>query len=360
MIGTHDFSPDRVSPPGDTIIELMDEHGLSDEELSKKIGLSIQKGQQLLSGQVQLNEVLAVRLQEVFNISIDFWLKREDAYRKCLEHINNVNLEWLNSLPVRDMIDYGWIPRTSSRASKLRNCLDFFGISSVNDFTRKINTDAPLVAFRKSISLKTEPMADLVWITKAKALSTSYECLPWDKEKLKSLIPELRKATNETDMKTFIPYIRSLLGSAGVSFVVLPTPSGCRASGATCFFEPDRATLVVSFRYLTDDHFWFTLFHEIGHLILHDAVNVRLEGDVSLTEQEESEADTFATNVLIPEPFREKLGKFGVKNWKEMIRVAKKIGVSRGIVLGYLQHIGNVPYSHLNKLKVRYRKEDIR
>ena len=40
MMVTQDFQPDWVSPPGDTIIDLMDEHGISDEELSKKIGLS--------------------------------------------------------------------------------------------------------------------------------------------------------------------------------------------------------------------------------------------------------------------------------------------------------------------------------
>lgn len=359
MIGTLDFSPDRVSPPGDTIIDLMDEHGLTDEELSKKIGLSVRKGQQLLNGHIHLSECMASKLQEIFNVSIDFWLKREYAYRKHIENLNNINKEWLDSLPVRDMIEYGWIPKTSSRESKLKNCLNFFDINSVNDFTRKINTEAPLIAFRKSISLKTEPMADLVWITKAKEMSARYKCTLWNKEKLKSLIPELRQATNEPDMKKFIPHLRTLFATAGVSFVVLPTPSGCRASGATCFFEPNSATLIVSFRYLTDDHFWFTLFHEIGHLILHDAVSIRLEGEVELTANEEFEADQFATNTLIPESFQKQIKGFSVKNWKDIVRVARKIGVSKGIVLGHLQHIGNVPYSHLNRLKVRYKKDDI-
>ncbi|HIE0145269.1 ImmA/IrrE family metallo-endopeptidase [Serratia marcescens] len=359
MIGTLDFCPDRVSPPGDTIIDLMDEHGLTDEELSKKIGLSIRKGQQLLSGHLHINEVMASRLQDIFDVSVDFWLEREGAYRKHIEFLDETNKKWLESIPVRDMIEFGWISKTSSRESKLKNCLDFFGINSVNDFSRKINTETPLVAFRKSINLKTLPMADLVWITKAQKISRNNKCEMWDKEKLKSLIPELRKTTNEPDIKKFIPHLKEVLATAGVSLVVLPTPSGCRASGATCFFEPERATLIVSFRYLTDDHFWFTFFHEIGHLVLHDAVSIRLEGDVKLTAVEEKEADQFATNTLIPEIFQKEIKNFGVKNWKDMVRVSRKIGVSKGIVLGYLQHIGNVPYTHLNRFKVRYKKEDI-
>lgn len=99
-------------------------------------------------------------------------------------------------------------------------------------------------------------------------------------------------------------------------------------SGKWCYllFTPDRATLVMSFRYLTDDHFWFTLFHEIGHLILHEAVRVRVEGKDSLSSEEEKEADKFAVDVLIPEEYRQQLSRYGVRHWKEIIRLARKMG----------------------------------
>lgn len=359
MIGTLDFSPDRVSPPGDTIIDLMDEHGLTDEDLSKKIGVSISKGQQLLRGHIPLNESMALRLQDIFNVSVEFWLKREGAYRKHIDYLNSVNKNWLDSLPVKDMVNFGWIPKASSRELKFKYCLEFFGIKSVNDFARKVDTDAPLVAFRKSLSIETVPMADLAWIIKAKKLSKSYACKPWNKDILKSLLPDIRQLSNEPDLLIFIPQLKDMFAKAGVSFIVLPTPSGCRASGATCFFEPNHATLIVSFRYLTDDHFWFTLFHEIGHLILHDAISIRLEGEKELSSKEESEADKFAFDTLIPAPFQNEIRELKAKDWKVIVRIAKKVGVSKGIVLGHLQHIGNVPYSHLNRLKVRYKKEDI-
>lgn len=359
MMVTQDFQPDWVSPPGDTIIDLMDEHGLSDEELSKKIGLSLVRGQQLLAGQIRLNEALATKLENLFSVSTDFWLKREEAYRQQIEYIQKVNFDWLDSLPVRDMMEFGWIPKATTRESKLKYCLSFFGINTVNEFFHKINSDAPLVAFRKSLNLKTEPIADLVWLTRAEKLSAQQRCATWDKEALLAILPELRKSTNESDMRIFIPYISRLLASAGVSLVVLPTPRGCRASGATCFFTPDRATLIMSFRYLTDDHFWFTLFHEIGHLILHEAVRVRTEDKDGLSTKEEKEADKFAVDVLIPEQYRKTLSSYSVRNWKEIVRMARTIGVSKGIVLGYLQHEGRIPFSHLNKFKVRFSKEDI-
>ncbi|EKN3946278.1 TPA: ImmA/IrrE family metallo-endopeptidase [Yersinia enterocolitica] len=359
MMVTQDFQPDWVSPPGDTIIDLMDEHGLSDEELSKNIGLSLTRGQQLLEGKIRLNESLATKLENLFSVSSDFWIKREGAYRQQIEYIQKVNTDWLESLPIRDMMEFGWIPKATTRENKLRYCLSFFGINSVNEFFHKINSDAPLVAFRKSLNLETEPLADLVWLTHAEKLSTEQSCAVWDKKSLLVLLPELRKATNEPDMGIFIPYIRRLLASAGVSLVVLPTPRGCRASGATCFFTPERATLIMSFRYLTDDHFWFTLFHEIGHLILHEAIRVRPEDKDGLSTDEEKEADKFAVDILIPEEYRQQLSRYGVRDWRDIIRTARKMRVPKGIVLGYLQHEGRIPFSHLNRFKVRFSKEDI-
>ncbi len=183
MMVTQDFQPDWVSPPGDTIIDLMDEHGISDEELSKKIGLSLDRGQQLLEGKLRLNPSLADKLEELFSVSTDFWIRREDAYRRQIEHIQKVNSDWLESLPVRDMMEFGWIPKTTTRESKFRHCLSFFGIHSVSEFFHKIHSDAPLVAFRKSLNLTTEPVADLVWLTRAEQLSAKQVCAEWNKRR---------------------------------------------------------------------------------------------------------------------------------------------------------------------------------
>ena len=100
----------------------------------------------------------------------------------------------------------------------------------------KIQSDAPLVAFRKSLNLATEPVADLVWLTRAAQITSNQNCAVWDKEVPLALLPELRKATNEPDMGIFILTFATF-ATAGVSLVVLPTPRGCQASGATCFLH---------------------------------------------------------------------------------------------------------------------------
>jgi len=136
--------------------------------------------------------------------------------------------------------------------------------------------------------------------------------------------------------------------------VVARAPKGCRASGATRFLTPDKALIVLSFRYRTDDQFWFTFFHEAGHLILHAEDALFLEDESEVTAAEEAEANEFAARILVPMAFLPELMilRPGVK---EIVGFARKIGVSPGIVVGQLQHLGRVKRDRLNGFKRRYR-----
>ena len=82
--------------------------------------------------------------------------------------------------------------------------------------------------------------------------------------------------------------------------VIVPAPSGCKVSGATLFPQQDKALLLLSFRYLSDDHFWFSFFHEVGHLLLHGIEKIFLEGVDEINQNDEEEANKFAAELLIP------------------------------------------------------------
>jgi Zn-dependent peptidase ImmA (M78 family) len=112
--------------------------------------------------------------------------------------------------------------------------------------------------------------------------------------------------------------------------------------------------IVLSFRYRSDDQFWFTFFHEAGHLLLHGKKALFLEDDSDVTSSEEAEANEFAGRILIPEEFVPALMRLST-NAREVIRFAVKVGVSPGIVVGQLQHLGQIRPNRLNGLKRRYR-----
>jgi Zn-dependent peptidase ImmA (M78 family) len=134
-------------------------------------------------------------------------------------------------------------------------------------------------------------------------------------------------------------------------------PQGCRASGAVRFLTPTRALIQLSFRYLSDDHFWFTFFHEAGHILLHEKGRLFVEGVATNTPREESEANQFAVDTLIPQELRKEFSNLRAHTF-EVIRFASKAGISPGIVVGQLQHLQIIPPNRLNRLKRRFSWEN--
>jgi Zn-dependent peptidase ImmA (M78 family) len=148
-----------------------------------------------------------------------------------------------------------------------------------------------------------------------------------------------------------------LLGAkSGVAIVFVPELPKSRAYGATRWLNPVKALIQLSLRYKTNDHLWFTFFHEAGHIVLHGKRKTFLEGDGHTgSKSQESEADRFACDHLIPLHDYESLVEAKPITSDAVKQFAKRIGIAPGIVVGRLQHDGHLPYTHLNALKVSYR-----
>jgi Zn-dependent peptidase ImmA (M78 family) len=117
--------------------------------------------------------------------------------------------------------------------------------------------------------------------------------------------------------------------------------------------------LILSFRHLSDDHFWFTFFHEIAHLLLHKATLTFIDGEEKLSNKMESEANEFAERVLIPPSRRDDLMDLSPRR-ESIIRFAYSVGVSAGVVVGQLQHYRVIRPNQLNHLKRRFDWEQIK
>tara|TARA_B100002049_G_C15882714_1_gene292344 strand:- start:2 stop:577 length:576 start_codon:yes stop_codon:yes gene_type:complete len=185
-------------------------------------------------------------------------------------------------------------------------------------------------------------------------VASEIDCEPWDKNRLVSSIDELRELTRIKQPSVFLPEVRNILRRCGVAFAVVKAPEGCRASGATYWLNKEKALVILSCRYLSDDHFWFTFFHELGHLILHSDHHLILESKDSVDSKIEEEANRFSELVLVPEEYQSELATLNARNLRRILKFAKKIGVSNGIVVGQMQHKGLISNRYLNKLKTRF------
>ena len=73
---------------GDTVQDTIDEIGMSQTELAKRLGISIPKLNELIKGKVPITKDTAVKLEYVLGVPTNFWLNLERRYRDELLEIS--------------------------------------------------------------------------------------------------------------------------------------------------------------------------------------------------------------------------------------------------------------------------------
>lgn len=353
---TATFSPDWISTPGDTILDLLEERGWKQAEFAERIGFTTKHVSQLINGKSAITENAAIRLERVLGSSARFWMNRESQYREALAREAELDalendVEWLKEIPVTHMVKCEWMAKCKSKAEQVSESLKFFGVASVDAWRNQYA--APLAAFRASEKFDKQPGAVAAWLRHGERCAEEIRTAPFDKAKFKAALEALRPLTNETDPNVFIPALMEACAAVGVAVVFAPAPTGCPASGATKWIAADKALLMLSLRHKTNDHLWFSFFHEAGHLLLHGKKMLFIETK-ELGGKQEEEANLFAANMLIPKQHEERLMLLG--HTATSIRAfAKELGIAPGIVLGRMQNEGLIPWpTKLNNLKIRY------
>lgn len=358
MASEEDFQPNWVSAPGETIADILEQRRVPPVVFAEQIGSGAKHVNDLLQGRAVLTAETATLLATHLGASSAFWLNRESHYRLDLARLGRdaqaaLGREWLRELPLTDMIRFGWIERADNLTSQVTTCLRFFGVPDERTWQHVYREPLEMAAFRTSATFDSHPGAVAAWLRQGEIETRAIHCKAWDEKQFRALLPTLRPLTRQKDPARFIPRLVELCAACGVAVAVLRAPTGCRASGATRFIAPEKALLLLSFRYLSDDHFWFTFFHEASHLLLHGQHALFLEGTDMLTNAQEQEANDFAAELLIPEAFKGEFDRLPLRHL-DVIRFARRLGVSPGVVVGQLQHRGRLRRDQLNRLKRRF------
>ncbi|ESZ62704.1 ImmA/IrrE family metallo-endopeptidase [Mesorhizobium sp. L103C131B0] len=353
---TDSFTPDWTHPPGSTIARIMDQHGMSLATFATHIDLPEPEADRLLIGETEIDESLAQRLSKAVGSSASFWLKLEHIYRADFERtVGRKTVEqqtWLAQFPVKDMVKFGWVP-APAKEDLAATLLHFFGVDDKVSWQARYGQDIAAVSFRTSPTYESRPGAVAVWLRWSELQSEFIPCALWNPALLKLKVTEMRALTRRKHPWQFIPLLQALCAECGVALVIAPAPTGCRASGATRFLSATKALIALTLRYKSDDHFWFTFFHEVGHLLLHGKDALFLEDGSEVAEKEEKEANEFAERTLIPLEFKGSLEKIRFRA-NDIIRLAVQIGISPGVLVGQLQHSGQLGRGQFNTLKRRY------
>ena len=126
--------------------------------------------------------------------------------------------------------------------------------------------------------------------------------------------------------------------------------------GVSRWISPRRAVIQQTARYLSDDHFWFTFFHECAHILLHSRKSIFLDGKglTHVAAELEAEANDWAANFLIPADEMTKFVSRFSYSEAEVVSFANRHNVCPGVIVGQLQHRKVIQWSQMNKLRRRY------
>lgn len=357
-----EFTPDWFSKPGDSLRALMLRQSLSALEVASHLigGMTTLRG--LLDGSCAVDRQHATALARAVGGTMSFWLKRQEQYELALEravdHATAVEGDdWL-LLPVPGEKPRGRLS-AEKRRDEVRRRLRFFNVGTMDAWQARYGKICTNTLFRTSAAFDSDDGAVLMWLRDGELSSDMVSTKPWNAGNLQDRLDMIRKLSKLKRPEAFLPKLRELCAEAGVAVVAKRAPPGCRASGASRLVAPDKAMILLSFRGRSDDTFWFTVFHEIGHLILHGAKTF-VDSDMGKNDvdQNEREANEFASDLIVPEARKEEFQDLPAEKY-EVTRFSVSVGVSPGLTVGQMQHRDMIKPDQLNYLKRRWQWDEL-
>lgn len=339
--------PARLVPPGRILKRELDSRGWTQKELAKIMGRPEQMISEIINAAKQITPETAVELSAALGPSPEFWLNLESKYRLQLaeQQVQTESIarrsQLYGLLPLKELNKRSWIKIPDSIEDLEREVCDYLGILSI--------TEAPslVASFRQSTCKAPHYPSQLAWLKRVEHLARKQNVQPFYLAKANEAIPDLLKlSVNPKD----ISHVPNLLAEIGIYFIIAPHLPKTYLDGAL-FYIQDHPVVALSLRYDRIDSFWFTLMHELGHLIKQHSGIFFDDLDEASEDEKEIEANKFSQDWLVPpDAFNEFVKSQLCFSRVAIERFASEISRHPGIVLGRLHYSNLVPYQNFRRL----------
>ena len=338
-----------ATPPGATIKEQLSDRGMSQKEFAARMDMSEKHISKLINGDVQLTPETAVRLEMVLGVPAKFWNNLEAIYREKIikaeaENAMDRDIEIAKQFPYGEMAKFVWVPETREAKEKVIYLRKYF---EVVELSLLENEQITRIACRRLAITEKSDLALMAWAQEAKIKARDIQTAPINIKGLIAAMPELRQMT-VLKPKEFCPKIKKCLADCGVALVFLPHLKGSFLQGAT-FLDGNKIVVGLTARGKDADKFWFSLFHELAHIVLGHVGQPN-----GTSEDDEKAADQWSGDTLIVAEDFEQFRRGSDFSEKNVVRFANEQGIAPGIVVGRMQMEGIIKYSMLNNLKEKY------
>jgi len=349
MANLNQYIPQVAFHPGETLSEKLDELGMGPKEFAVRTGKPEKTIIAILKGDSSITADMAVQFEHVLMIPAHFWLNIQRNYdefvaREKRKTILKESISWAKMFPLADMIKKGWLPENKSIENRTSDLLAFFSISNYRAWQDYYLNQQLKIAFRISLLHTRVPYAISAWLRKGDLQASELKASDYHEKNFKDALPEIKSVMARHPVD-FAKKLQSICLDTGVKVVYTPCLPKAPIAGSTRWLN-DTPLIQLSGRYKRNDSFWFTFFHEAGHIILHGKKDIFLEKiDYSdFDKNKEEEADNFAINWTLTEEEEQEIIDSVPLTEADIKSFAKKFNTHPAIIIGRLQHDELIPY----------------
>lgn len=352
------YQPDVAVPPGETIRDMLRDMGMTQAELAVRMNRPANKVNEIIQGKRQITVETALELELTLGLPANFWINLEKNYQLAKARIAEESrlaeeTVALKKFPVREMCKLGWIQRLSDIRLQVRELLGFFGIARFAQL-QELESIAP--AWRKAQKKQPCSYALAAWLRKGVLKASKVETDRFDAALLKKSLPKIKAILLQDD---FEHDLVAAFAKTGIAVVFVPHLPKSYVNGAAYWLH-EKAVIQLSLRNAWADIILFSLFHEVGHILLHGKTDKAFldekfrEGDFATDDpKKEREANDFAANTLIPPQEYAKFLSCDFRRPGVVKAFAQRIGVMPGVVVGRLHHDGKLHHSQLLDIRAK-------
>jgi HTH-type transcriptional regulator/antitoxin HigA len=346
--------PDYAVPPGATITEALEERGMNQRDLAARLGIQDPVLSDLIHGKRPITPETARGLELVLRIPMAFWLRAEARYREHKARLEEVETyrewgAWSRGFPLREMMNFGWIPEIPANdlVARVKALLGFLRVATPEAWSGAYSRLR--ITYRKSRTFPADENHLGAWLRQGENEALEMELPAYNRHAFRAALREIREWSGERG-DVPLERIQKACAACGVALIYTPALPKSRAAGASRWLGAGRPLIQLSLRGKTDDHFWFTLFHEVAHVLEHGHKEIFVGFDDS-EDQNEIEANKWAADHLIPPTDWSGFLAGEAFDSSDILKFAKSQRIAPGIVVGRLQREGKIPNSAGNKLK---------
>jgi HTH-type transcriptional regulator / antitoxin HigA len=344
------YFPSVVFHPGETLAEKLEEMAMGPKEFALRTGKPEKTIIAVLNGESSITPDMAVQFENVTKIPANFWTNHQRSYDEFIARENRQTViqeavSWAKRFPLADMIKKGWLPKMTTIEEKTMEMLAFFGFANHTAWEDYYFKQQLKVTFRISLAQTKEPYAISAWLRKGELQAAALNANDYSEKKFKASLQEL-KSLMANHPKEFFNQLQSICLKAGVKVVHTPCINKAPINGSTRWLN-DTPFIQLTGRYNRNDSFWFTFFHEAGHILLHGKKDIFLENlnysDKDLEKEEE--ADLFAIKWTLTDDEEAKILASAPLNKDHIKKFAKQFNTHPAIIIGRLQHKKLIPFT---------------